>query len=278
MVEVKLRAGKAKDDKAEEINTLGRSLAVLCVTLIGIYSIFFGVQGTSLDATIAGLSGAVNLEETMPTPQEIQAVLEEDTVFENENGEAEFIDEEIQDDTAVRSTTDTETVEEIDTTMLGAAPVDQPGKKFYSFQELFGETGSADVETIVPLSGTYLWEGVMKSAELLWLSDNIQYILKDISNTHYAYLGSDFTERLEAVVLQLGGNIVEINDKNDIKHNLLFGERVQFVNLPEYEGVKVLVVVFFNSPRDVRLLQVDADQRYQQKIALAEAFDKRYDR
>lgn len=260
--------------KNNELNTLGWSMAVLCVTLIGIYSIFFGVQGSSMTETIATLEA------------------ENDRVEAESFGSAEVIDEQPiqeEDDEGNRvliqqvnfAEPDTEfpdedVLPEDDSMAVNQPPQDASWRNFYSFNELFGSGGDY-AASMVPLSGTYQREGVVKSADILGLTPDIQYILKDIQNTHYVYLGA-YTKRLESTVLWLGGNIVEINDKNDIKHNLLFGERVWFINLPEYEGIKVLFIVFFGSPEDAWFIQVDADQRYTYKQSLAASFDTRYDR
>jgi len=57
--------------------------------------------------------------------------------------------------------------------------------------------------------------------DFLGLVDDAQYILKDVNNTHYIYLGA-FSEDIRPAVQRLGGNVVEIKDQTAIRNGNLF--------------------------------------------------------
>lgn len=69
--------------------------------------------------------------------------------------------------------------------------------------------------------------------------------------------------------------MVEIAGKNAINRNQLFGDSVRYINLPAYEGVKVLMIVFFGN--EAWFLQVDAPIFEERKAALAATFAPWYD-
>ena len=115
----------------------------------------------------------------------------------------------------------------------------------------------------------------MKSLATLGLTVDAKYILKNNLNTHFVYLGT-FDKSLDSVVLPLGGNIVEIADKNAIKQHILFGDKIWFINLPEYENIKVLMLVWFEDQDDTWFVQIDYDTYYQQKKSLQQTFCQYY--
>ena len=115
----------------------------------------------------------------------------------------------------------------------------------------------------------------MKTLDLLGLTTDAKYILKSNLNTHFVYL-DDFDRKLESTVLGLWWNIVEIGDKTAINHHQLFGDKVWFINLPEYENIKVLMLVWFADQDDMWFLQIDYDTYYDQKKDLQEMFAQFY--
>jgi hypothetical protein len=74
----------------------------------------------------------------------------------------------------------------------------------------------------------------------------------------------------------LGWNIVEIADKSAINYHRLFWDRIQFINLPDYEGVKVLMLVWFEDQDDTWFLQIDFDTYYDQKADLQQTMGQFY--
>jgi hypothetical protein len=135
----------------------------------------------------------------------------------------------------------------------------------------------AQTHSRLALSGTHHRVGELQSLIDVKLGDDAQYILKDITNTHYVYLG-DYQGSISDTVLQLGGNMVEIKDENAINHHQLFGDEVWFLNLPDYQGIKVLMIVFFHGYDDARFLQIDYPIYYEHKSTLQDVFAQFYSR
>ena len=89
------------------------------------------------------------------------------------------------------------------------------------------------------LSGTDLYFGAVESVELLGLEP--EYLLKDSRGFYYAKLAKE--PDLKQTVQDLGGNLYTIDSEADLLKNQLFGERVSFVNLPEYKNKIVIMLL-----------------------------------
>ena len=267
--------------KDDEVQTLGRSMAVLCITLLWIYSIFFGVEGNTV-------APYVQEELVVESGDVVEEVLLQDVDVEDIFAEPKIANPPVQENDSGRLPEDvrengfdvapTPTPPQLE---IASEVNNQPQnttKTFYSFDDLFGEDmGQVEVENVLPLEWTFQRYGVLESMEMLGITDNAKYILKDNNNTHFVYLGN-FSEAITMPVLQQWWNVVEIADKNDINQNVLLGDLVRFVNLPQFENIKVLVFVTFEQTNDTRFLQIDYDHRYKSKKEIQAMFDKRYDR
>lgn len=274
------------DSVQDDVQTLWRSLSVLGMTLIGLYAIFFWVEWNSL-----GNEQMQMMQETwtyLEAPVDTDWLAPEIPRFEENVAKWEKLAADALPEREVVTTQppiveiELPSADEQKAVQWEMQPWNTvqspPAKTFFSFDELFGEElNQVIVEDVVPLSGTHQWEGVITSMELLWLTDNAKYILKDNYNTHYVYLW-EFTESISSPVLLQGWNLVEIADKNDINQNVLFGDIVTFINMPDFEGVKVLLLVTFKERNDTWFLQVDHDRRYDLKKDLQAMFAKRYTR
>ena len=94
-------------------------------------------------------------------------------------------------------------------------------------------------------------------------------------STHFVHL-VDFSRDITPTILALWGNIVEISDENSINQNQLFGDKIRFINLPEYKEIKVLMIVHFADRNHTWFLQIDHDTYYAKKAELGEIFDQYY--
>lgn len=86
-----------------------------------------------------------------------------------------------------------------------------------------------------------------------------EYILKDdLYNIYYVYVGRDKEYNLPRIAKEFGGKAIEVYSEKDIINNLYFGDRVTFVELPQYANVKVNV--FIQIGNDLWMIQDDASQ------------------
>lgn len=105
---------------------------------------------------------------------------------------------------------------------------------------------------ITILSGTNVFYGTIESIEKLGIK--YQYALIDDKNIYYINLGNptyDFT----SIARKLGGNLFELTTEQQLAQNQLFGNKIVFINLPEYKEKRVLMVLYIQG--QTRLIQMD---------------------
>lgn len=117
------------------------------------------------------------------------------------------------------------------------------------------------------LSWTKLFYGILESVEKLWLS--YKYILQDDNSIYYIYLW-DLKYDIVNIARKLWGNIYTINTEQEILKNMLFGDKIIFINLPEYKNSIVLMILYIDE--DVWLLQIDYDVYHKSKNYLKSLF------
>lgn len=105
---------------------------------------------------------------------------------------------------------------------------------------------------IMVLSGTSLWYWRVESVEKLWIS--YQYALKDQKDIYYVFLDPE-KYKFDEIVKSLGWTTYTITTEKDIMENKLFWEKITFINLPEYKGTKVVMLIEFQ--KALWLIQVD---------------------
>ncbi len=120
---------------------------------------------------------------------------------------------------------------------------------------------------IIYLSWTKLFYGILESVEKLWI--NYKYILQDDKLIYYIYLW-DLKYDIVNIARKLWGNIYTINTEQDILKNMLFGDKIIFINLPEYKDKIVLIILYIDE--DVWLLQIDYDLYHKSKNYLKSLF------
>lgn len=135
----------------------------------------------------------------------------------------------------------------------------------------------SDYPWMLSFPWTHHWRGTMKSASFIWFADSIKYVLKNNDNTHFAYLWNNLPDISDAVS-KLGWKTVAFTDKKDINTHWLFGDKVIFLQIPQYLGKKQLFFVYFSEERDRWFMQVDNDIFETTKPLLRELYAKRYNR
>jgi hypothetical protein len=152
-------------------------------------------------------------------------------------------------------------------------PVNVDDKQFFSVQQLFAEWSEEIVgwwvestlwikQWTLDLQNTYEWQnnGRFVLPELVWVGEEVEYILKDERNTHYVYLW-DYTPLVLGSVEENSWSVVAIEDDLSINRRWFFWDRVWMISLPAYEARnKIVLLVVFESNDDTWLLQIDRDR------------------
>jgi hypothetical protein len=120
---------------------------------------------------------------------------------------------------------------------------------------------------IMILSWTSLRYGRVESVEKLWIS--YQYALKDEKDIYYVFLDPQRYE-FDEIVRSLGGTTYTITTEKEIIENKLFWDKVTFINLPEYNKNKVVMLVEIDNL--LRLLQVNYSIYHNSKWYIKQLF------
>jgi len=118
------------------------------------------------------------------------------------------------------------------------------------------------------LSGTSLYYGSVESAEKIWLS--YQYALKDQKGILYVYLWTGKYSDIDTIIRKLWWTTYKMTTEQELLQNKLFGEKVIFINLPEYKDKKVIMLTYIDS--SVWLLQVDYSTYHTSKSHIKKIF------
>lgn len=93
------------------------------------------------------------------------------------------------------------------------------------------------------LSGTHTYYWELDFVETLWISYN--YALKDDKNIYYVNMWEydyDFSD----IVRKLKGSLYVMNTEQELIANSMFGDKVTYINIPEYKNQKVLILLEVN--------------------------------
>lgn len=165
-------------------------------------------------------------------------------------------------------------MDERDVLWLSGTTKNQTGKSIDTTVSLFWwnssniSSGDHKTESIKILSWTRLRYGIIDSVEKLGI--NYQYALVDDQNIYFVYLGKNSTTNIESIVKKLGGSVYSIIRETEISKNNLFWDTVSYINLPEYKGKKVVMLV--NIDGGNWLLQIDYAKYYNAKTYLKNIF------
>lgn len=108
--------------------------------------------------------------------------------------------------------------------------------------------------------------------ESLWLSSNKVYSY----SWNYLSLVTWDLNQLSSIVNKIWWNTVEITNKKIILDNQLVGDKVFFVNLPEYKNQKVILLIEFKKDNNIWFLSFNTKDYYKSKSFL-KSFFKSYD-
>ena len=129
---------------------------------------------------------------------------------------------------------------------------------------VLNKTGSNNIKY---LSWTQLFYGILESIEKLWIA--YKYILQDKKWIYYIYLWN-IQYDIASIARKLWWNLYTINTEQEILKNKLFGDKVNFINLPEYKNKIVLMLVYID--KEAWLLQVDYKLYHKSKTYLQSLF------
>lgn len=229
-----------------ESQTVNWSVAVLCATLLLVYLILYFVKWDLRKQTLCECevqsTGAVSLSE-----------LDEytwDQIFMDDTG-TYFIDSTYTWDYDLSSISDLST----DTWDVN------------SWMYELGGQDSVVTWWMVVLSWTKTYYGTLDFVEKLWIS--YKYALVDWSWIYYVNMWNysyDFSD----IVRKLGWNLYIMNTEQEILQNEMFGDKVTYINVPEYKNTKVLILLDINDQS--WLLAIDYSIYHQVKSYLKSLF------
>lgn len=229
-----------------ESQTVNWSVAVLCATLLLVYLILYFVKWDLRKQTLweceVQSTGAVSLSE-----------LDEytwDQIFMDDTG-TYFIDSTYTWDYDLSSISDLST----DTWDVN------------SWMYELGGQDSVVTWWMVVLSWTKTYYGTLDFVEKLWIS--YKYALVDWSWIYYVNMW-DYSYDFSDIVRKLGWNLYIMNTEQEILQNEMFGDKVTYINIPEYKNTKVLILLDINDQS--WLLAIDYSIYHQVKSYLKSLF------
>lgn len=121
--------------------------------------------------------------------------------------------------------------------------------------------------TIKLLSGTSIYYGSIAIIEKLGIK--YQYALADTTGTWFIYLGTPSYD-FASIARALKGNLYTMATEQELIQNKLFGNKVVFINLPEYKDKQVLMLLYLND--GIRLIQIEYSLYHKSKSYLKSLF------
>jgi hypothetical protein len=117
------------------------------------------------------------------------------------------------------------------------------------------------------LSGTSIYYGSIAIIEKLGIK--YQYALVDATGTRYIYLGTPSYD-FASIARALKGSLYTLATEQDLLQNKLFGNKVVFINLPEYKDKQVLMLIYLND--GIWLIQMEYSLYHKSKSYLKSLF------
>ncbi|HPC34490.1 MAG TPA: hypothetical protein PLP73_02415, partial [Candidatus Absconditabacterales bacterium] len=130
-----------------------------------------------------------------------------------------------------------------------------------------GINSGDDIENMIILSGTKTYYGELDFVDKMGIS--YSYALVDQKGIYYLNMGNynyDFSD----IARKLKGNLYVMNTDQELIANSLFGNKVTFINIPEYKNKKVLFLLDINNQS--WLLAIDYEIYHQVKPYLKSLF------
>lgn len=120
---------------------------------------------------------------------------------------------------------------------------------------------------IIMLSWTKIYYGKIDIIEKLWIK--YQYALTDTTGIWYIYLGTPSYD-FASIARALKGTTYTMATEQEILENKLFGNKVVFINLPEYKDKQVVMLMYMND--GIWLIQVDYSIYHKSKLHIKSLF------
>ena len=117
------------------------------------------------------------------------------------------------------------------------------------------------------LSGTSIYYWPIEIVEKLGIK--YQYALADETGTWYIYLGTPSYD-FASIARALKWTIYTMSTEQEIIENKLFGQKIVFINLPEYKNQRVTMLIYAND--GIRLVQIKYDVYHKSKPYLKSLF------
>ncbi len=118
------------------------------------------------------------------------------------------------------------------------------------------------------LSGTHLVDEEIELVKSLGIQ--YKYALRDMKGIEYLYLWNWLNNDFVEIAHKQKWTIFSLNTEYEIKKNELFGERVLYLNLPDYSKKKVLMIVKYDDK--YWLLNIDYPIYHSSKKYLKDLF------
>lgn len=117
------------------------------------------------------------------------------------------------------------------------------------------------------LSGTSIYYGQIALIEKLGIK--YQYALTDEKGIWYMYLGTPSYD-FASITRALKGSLYSLTTEQAILQNKLFGNKVVFINLPEYKDKQVCMLIYLND--GIWLIQMEYSLYHKSKTYLKSLF------
>lgn len=121
--------------------------------------------------------------------------------------------------------------------------------------------------SIKMLSWTSIYYGSLAIIEQLGIK--YQYALTDSSGIWYIYLGTPSYD-FASIARALKGTTYTMATEQELLENKLFGNKVVFINLPEYKDKQVIMLVYMND--GIWLIQVEYSLYHKSKAYIKSLF------
>lgn len=129
-------------------------------------------------------------------------------------------------------------------------------------------TGTVNKNTSIRLlSGTSIYYWSIAVIEKLGIK--YQYALADDKGIWYIYLGTPSYD-FASIARALKGSLYTLTTEQDLIQNKLFGNKVVFINLPEYKDQQVLMLLYLDE--GIRLVQMEYSLYHKSKSYIKSLF------
>ena len=233
-------------DREKKLVTL--SMVVLFFSLIVVYSLFYQIKGEEILWMLRGISSSTSSDELLVQ----EPILSKNSGADSTWGERRQFFEN-------RPHVEWDLLSDI-STWIDAKQVDSENNQTASTENSLNGDGP------IILSGTDLYFGAVDSIELLGLEPD--YILKDYKGFYYSKFKKE--PNVKSIVQRLGGNIYTITSDAELVKNELFGDKISFINLPEYKNKMVVMGVTVNG--QYWLIQMSYEKYHHAKAYLKNLF------